>query len=310
MKYFTLLTMLLGTSGVSMAQARDDAATRPAAESTNQESSPDLAAIRAGSEAFVAAFKAGDAKRLAAMWTEDGEYLDEMGERFAGRAAIEQAYTKFFSDHPGATIQVVIDSLRQVSPNTVIEDGRTMVVDAAATRSAATRYTAVHTQVDGRWLMASVQDAPVEASMAEQSAADLNWLVGSWEAQEHGVHQESVCQWVADGRFIERRYTTTHHDGEKTSGIQLIGWNPRDGQVQSWDFSPDGGVAVGVWYPVDGGWQTRVDGTTGSGTRTSAINRLIRLDDNAYAWQSTRRYRGETALPDTDEVVIRRRPTK
>ena len=120
------------------------------------------------------------------------------------------------------------------------------------------------------------------------------------------MQSESVCRWVVDGRFIERRYTTTLLDGTKTSGLQLIGWNPQGGYVESWDFSPDGGHAVGEWAPTDGGWQAKVEGMTGDGIATTAVNRLTRLDDNAYVWQSVRRFLGDVPLPDTGEIIIRR----
>jgi hypothetical protein len=173
-----------------------------------------------------------------------------------------------------------------------------------------TRYTVVHAKIDGKWYMASVRDAWLPAPASVRSAADLQWLIGSWQAEEHGVQTESTFRWVADDRFIERRYTTTLLDGTKTTGVQLIGWNPRGGHVQSWDFSPDGGHAVGVWTPTDGGWQAKVVGTTGSGISTAAVNWLVRLDDNAYVWKSVQRFLGEAPLPDTDEVVIKRRPAQ
>ena len=37
---------------------------------------------------------------------------------------------------------------------------------------------------------------------------------------------------------------------------------------------------------------------------------FIGLDDNAYVWQSVQRFLGDVALPDTDEVVIKRRPAE
>ncbi len=119
---------------------------------------------------------------------------------------------------------------------------------------------------------------------------------------------ESDCSWVVDGRFIQRKYTTTQVDGTTSSGVQLIGWNPEGGHVQSWDFSPDGGHAVGTWVPKDGGWSAQMRGVTGDGTLTTAINQLRRLDDNAYVWQSIQRTAGGMGIPDTDEVVLKRIP--
>lgn len=312
MRKTTFFVLLLLSSGACLGWVQETVSGKPddKAPTEKPESSPDLAAIRSQSEAFVTVFKNADAKAIAALWTEDGEYIDDSGRRFAGRNAIEEVYAEFFAENPNAVIQIAIDSLRLVSPNAAIEEGRAVVEPAPAGAAGISKYTAVHSKVDGKWLMASVRDTWIEAPAAIRSAADLEWLIGTWVAEEHGAQAESVCRWVADGRFLERRYTTTLLDGTKTTGVQLIGWNPQGGHVQSWDFSPDAGYAVGVWTPTDGGWQAKVYGTTGGGISTTAVNRLIRLDDNAYVWQSAQRFLGDVALPDTDEVVIKRRPAK
>jgi uncharacterized protein (TIGR02246 family) len=272
-------------------------------------SEADIKLIRAGSDEFIAAFNQHDATAVAGLWTEDGEYIDDSGRRFAGRKAIEEGYAKFFADQPDAAIRIAIDSLRLVGPNTAIEEGRAVVEPLPTGAAGIGQYAVVHAKVDGTWFMASVRDARIEPPATVRSAVDLEWLVGTWNAEEHGARMESVCLWVVDGRFLARKYTTTQPDGTKTSGLQLIGWNPQGGYVQSWDFSPDGGHAVGVWAPMDGGWQAKVIGTTGDGVATSATNRLRRLDDNAYAWQSVRRSLGDELLPDTDEIVIKRQPS-
>jgi hypothetical protein len=88
----------------------------------------------------------------------------------------------------------------------------------------------------------------------------------------------------------------------------LIGWNPQGGHVQSWSFSPEGGHAVGIWTPQQDGWSAQMRGVAGDGTLTTAINQLRRLDDNAYVWQSIQRTAGGLALPDTDEMVLKRQP--
>ena len=246
---------------------------RPVAKSpddqsvTRQEqSAAEIAAIRAESEAFVAAFNKADAKAIAALWTEDGEYIDDTGRRFAGRDAIEKGYAEFFADNPNAKIQITIDSLRLLSHDAAMEDGRAVTDPPPVGAAGFSKYTATHVKVDGKWLMASVRDTWIETPAKASSAADLEWLVGTWVAEEHGVKIESVCRWVANDRFIERRYTTTLVDGTKTSGVQLIGWNPKGGHVQSWDFSPDGGHAVGIWSPQQGGWSAEMRGVTGDGT--------------------------------------------
>ena len=108
---------------------------------------------------------------------------------------------------------------------------------------------------------------------------------------------------------MQRDYTITLADGTKTTGVQLIGWNPQDGHVQSWNFSGDGGNAVGIWTPHQGGWTAEMRGVTGDGAPTTAVNQLTRLDENAYVWQSVQRTIGGIALADTDEIVIKRQKT-
>jgi len=305
-----IVVALLGAIHLSVGIAQEPgvAEATPEPDARIDPSEADIKLIRAGSEVFVAAFNKHDATAVADLWTEDGEYIADSGQRFAGREAIRKGYAQFFADHPDVAIRIAIDSVRLVSPNTAIEEGRAVIEPLPAGAAGIGEYTVVHAKIDGTWFMASVRDTRIEPPATVRSAADLEWLVGTWKAEEHGVQMESVCLWVVDGRFLARRYTTTQLDGTKTSGLQLIGWNPQGGHVQSWDFSSDGGHAVGVWAPMDGGWQAKVDGTTGGGAATSATNRLRRLDDNAYAWQSVRRSLGDVLLPDTDEIVIKRQP--
>lgn len=269
----------------------------------------ELAAIRAKSQAFVEAFNKNDANAVAAHWTVDGEFIDDAGRRYSGREEIAQGYAGLFASIPNAQLRMAIDSLRLLSPSAALEEGTAVVEPSPAGASGVSRYTVVHVKVDGDWQMASVRDTWVETPPAEQSAADLEWLVGTWVAEEHGNRTESHCRWMDNNRFLERKYTTTRFDGSQSTGIQLIGWNPLEGHVQSWDFSPDGGHAVGIWTPTEGGWQAEVTGFTGAGIPTAAVNILKRLDDNAYVWQSVRRRLGEISVPDTDEVILKRSPT-
>ncbi|MCA9143704.1 MAG: SgcJ/EcaC family oxidoreductase [Planctomycetales bacterium] len=270
------------------------------------DSSAELAAIRAGSEAFVEAFNTRDAKAVAALWTEGGEYSDESGRSFVGRDAIEAGYAQFFAEGPKVTMRVMIDSLRMLSDGAAIEDGRAVIDPPPAGAPAISKYTVVHVKVDGKWLMASVRDSRIETPSAFRNVADLEWLIGTWIAEEHGATITSVCNWLANKSFVERRYTSAHADGTETSGVQLIGWNPMDGHVQSWDFSPDGGHAVGLWSPREGGWIAEMRGVTGDGAETTSVNTLTRLDDNAYVWQSVQRTMGGIELDDTGEVVLKR----
>lgn len=273
-------------------------------------SAAELAAIRAASRAFATAFNNKDAKALAGLWTEDGDFVDDAGTRLVGRKAIEKSYADYFAKNPQAQMRLAIDSIRLLNDSAAIEDGRAFVDPPAAGPAGYGKYTAVHVKVGGQWLMSTVRDTRVDTPSGYEKVADLEWLIGTWTAEEQGAKTVSVCRWVANKSFVERSYTVTQPDQSSSSGVQLIGFNPQQGHIQSWNFSSDGGHSIGVWSPRENGWSAEMRGVTGDGTPTTAVNRLEKLDDNAYVWQSVRRSAGGNPLPDTDEVVLKRKPVR
>ena len=50
----------------------------------------------------------------------------------------------------------------------------------------------------------------------------------------------------------------------------------------------------------------RLQGVAADGTPTTAVNILYKADDNVVSWQSTRRFLGDTPLPDVKEIAIER----
>ncbi len=263
-------------------------------------------AVKASAQAFADAFNKHDAKAVAAQWTEDGEYIDETGQRFEGRAAIEQEYAEFFTANPAAKLTVVVDAVRPAGASAAIEDGHATLESDGKNSVSSAQYTAVHAKVGDQWLMSSVRDQRVSSSPASSQLQDLAWLVGAWKAEQNGGQMQVDCQWIADGRFLERKYTVKRSDQLVTSGLQVIGWNAQAQCVESWTFTSDGGHAVGRWSPHRGGWVIENSGMLADGTPTGAVNYLVRLDDNALSWKSVERSVGGALLPESAEVVLKR----
>jgi len=270
------------------------------------ETDAELGTIRKSSLAFVEAFNAADAKALAAHWNDDGDYIDESGQTYTGRKAIEREYAKFFAEHPGHKLKLTIDSLKLLSPTAAIEDGRVALDPSPPGPPAIAKYTAVHVKENGQWLMSTVRDTRVESPSSFAKLQPLDWLVGSWSAEEHDVKSASDCRWIANKSYLQRTYSVTSKDQVTSSGMQIIGWNPRAQQIQSWTFSSDGGMAVGNWIGNEMGWVIELQGTQADGTPTSAINLLVPLDANGFSWQSVARHVGDISLPDTEEIVLKR----
>lgn len=308
-----LIVLCIGLAPIanSMGQAPQKAAapTKVATPKPNPEVAMD--AIRKEVADSVLAFNKKDAKAAAAFWTKEGEFIDDVGRTFLGREAIEKLYEEVFASSPEVNLQLITESVRLLSDGVAIEDGQSILKTSPSASPSVSKYTAVHMKVESRWLLASVRETAVDTSSNENDLADLNWLIGDWSAEENGQQTESKCRWIVNGKFVERSYSTTQLDGTVITGMQIIGWNSQSQHVQSWSYSADGGHAVGVWSATEDGWLAKVTGTTGQGVSTTAVNILKRLDDNAYVWQSLDRTIGELRIPDTDEVVIRRKqPTK
>ena len=279
---------------------------RPAG-STDAAESPDVMAIRATANAFIDAFDAGDAKAIAALWTEKSEYVDETGQRITGRDAIERKYVGFFAANPGAKIRLTVESIRVVNEDMAIEDGIAALDPLPAGPPAYTRYTAIHVRKNAKWLIAFARDMRVEVPSNHPWLSDLEFLVGSWRGEEAGVTVDVIARWIAGKNLLERTFTVRKGDEVVSTAKEVIDWDALNGRIVSRLVTSDGGHSVGVWTPHDNGWQVATEGVLIDGTPTAATIWLSLVDAGAMAWESVDRTKGNRRLPDMRQVVLKRR---
>jgi uncharacterized protein (TIGR02246 family) len=80
--------------------------------------------IRARTDEYAQAFTRGDAKAVAAIFTEDGDFVGPDGVMHHGRAALEQRYqTVFAGEFKGAQASIQVANTRLVRPDIAIVDG-------------------------------------------------------------------------------------------------------------------------------------------------------------------------------------------
>lgn len=261
---------------------------------------------RLSGEAFVTAFNAGDAKAAAALWTADGEYVDQLGQATRGREAIEKAYAALFATHPGIKIALNVTSSRRLTADTAMESGTAVVKFADRAEVSASGYITVLVRQEGKWFSASVRDLPLPPPSADSHRKDLDWLVGTWTAQGENRTVEVRCQWIAGKRFLQRTYTARDKEQELSSGMQIIGVDPVSGQVVSWSFDSQGGHGTGQWTPRDRGWRIQSAGILPDGARSASVEFLLRVDDTTLSWQSVQRVMRDQRLPDTAEILLKR----
>ncbi len=281
--------------GVSLAQTQPAGAEAAA-----------VAGIQASAKTFTEAFNSGNVEAVAAHWTEDGDYVDEAGQKFSGRAAIAAEYKKFFDTLPGVKIKLQTESIRLIDANNAVEDGFATLDPLPSGIPARSRYTALHTKKNGQWLMTAVRDSRVEIPADPGRLEDLDFLVGTWTAEQDGTRFETTCRWINDHHLLERWYAA--YKGEKllAHGRQMIGWDPLAGRIVSWTFTNDGGFAAGAWMPHEGTWHVAEVGVMADGTPTGAIDIWSAIDKDTVSWKSGNRTRDGVALPDLQEVVLKR----
>ncbi len=295
-----LAIILLGGS----ASAADDAHDAPQSPASAIEME-----IQATADSFVAAFKERDAAAIARHWAPAGVYINEHGQRFEGRQAIQSEYEKLFANiSEAAQLRVEIDSVRSINSQSAIEEGRVALTpQSPGAVRVMSRYTAVHVKQNDSWLLADVRDTRVELPPDTGQLKDLEWLVGTWSATKEKAQVEVKVRWIENDHFLARAHTASESGKVTSGGLEIIGVDPFTGRITSWSFNNDGSHAMGIWSPHESGWMIESVGATQDGTPSTATYLLSRKDGATLLWKSGNRMVGNTQLPDTAEVTLTRK---
>lgn len=306
---FGFFTLTLPAFSACLAQP---AATTPATPATkaapalSPARAKDDAAIRAAAQQFVTAFQAGDAKALTALFTDEGEYLDEGSEPIHGREALAKQYSEFFAKRKELKAAAKTDSIRFLGPDTAIEEG-TFTVTGKETPPNASRYSALYVRSGDKWLIALLKEWEDE-STNKAKLEDLAWLIGTWESTSPEVTAKTVYSWTANKTFIRADFSITpKKESEKPStGVQIIGVDPAVGRIRSWLFGSDGGIGEATWAWDGERWMIDSAGTFADGSSTAALNFLARSGSDTFSWRSVSRVHAGASLPDLPAITVKR----
>jgi uncharacterized protein (TIGR02246 family) len=268
----------------------------------------DEKAVRSVADVFVRAYNAGDAKTIAALYTDDAEFIDEHGGRIQGRSVIYDLYASIFQERPGATIGVSIDSLRFLGPDVAKEEGQTRVRAAGQTAETVRRYTVLFVKHAGQWLYSSVREEHAADLLHHERLKELEWLVGEWLDQSPDATVHVTCRWSDDKNFLLREFTI-HVQGQPVMTVsQRIGWDPLAKQVKSWVFDSEGGYGDALWTRDKERWIIKSTGVLPDGRIATATNTLTRVGPNQVSWSSTERTLGTEMIPEPAQYVMVRKP--
>jgi uncharacterized protein (TIGR02246 family) len=306
---FLTLTFLAFSACQAQPPATPAPAT-PAAPATaapvNPARAKDEAAIRAAVQGFAAAFQAGDAKALTALFTDEAEYLDEGNPPIHGREALAKSYGEFFAKRKELKAAAKTESIRFLGPDTAIEEG-TFTVTVKDTPPSESRYSALYVRQADKWYIALLKEWEDDTTN-KATLEDLAWLIGTWESTGPEITAKTTYSWTANKSFIRAEFSITPKKaGEKaTAGVQVIGVDPAVGRIRSWLFGSDGGIGEATWGWDGELWMIDSAGTLADGSSTSAINFLARSGTDGFTWRSVSRTQAGETLPDLPVVTVKR----
>jgi uncharacterized protein (TIGR02246 family) len=298
------LAAVVAVALTGRAQPRGSKADEPKAPAAagDKKRDADIAAIQKAADDFTAAFNKGDAKAVAALWTEAGESHEADGDVLVGQAEIEKSYTAHFKEGPKGTIEVDIRSIRFPSRDTAIEEGLLRFTPDGPGLPTSSMYTVSHVREDGVWKIAYSQ----EWGAGEDRIGDLAFLIGKWQGGPKGQSMLLTFERDGDSQFIVGKFSRKADGKPVTAGTMRIGLDGQRGQIRSWHFDDDGGHGQCLWLRDGNNWVLDAIGVLADGTETGAVNILSRLSHDELTWRSIDRVAGDDALPDTVPVKLTR----
>ncbi len=267
----------------------------------------EAAAIQAQAEAFIKAFDSGNAKALAALWTENAEYTSLSGEVLKGRDAIERAFTEFFANNKGLRLGITSESLRFVTPDVALEDGVAEVFPSDGGPPSRARFSNVHVRKNGKWLLSTVKDSAFTPPSNYGHLRGLEWAIGEWASEGgNGPVEHISLSWNETRNFIIGSFSTTAKDVSLGSIKQWIGWDPVARRIRSWSFDDTGAFGEGAWSREGDKWAIQSSIVLQDGKKATATFLLGRADADTLTLEAKNRTLDGAALPDVKERKLKR----
>jgi uncharacterized protein (TIGR02246 family) len=267
----------------------------------------DEAAVRAMADAYLAAYGRGDAKAAADLWSEKGEWVTSSGQRAQGRAAIREELDARFAEDEKLHLELVESSVRFVTADVAIDEGRVRVTQPGQDDSEST-YIAVAVKKDGQWKLDSLRETDLpEAPTSASPLNDLAWLVGEWTDAGGKGDVSATVAWTKNKSFLSYSFKVAPPGADDLEGTQVIGWDPAAGTIRSWMFDSDGGFGEGTWSKKDNRWTIKFKQVLPDGRKASATNIYTIIDHDTITWQSIGREVDGQFMPNVGPVKVIRK---
>jgi Acetyltransferase (GNAT) family len=230
------------------------------------------------------------------------------GTTVRGLKELEEELKESFEADPKARLSVRIDSLRMVTPNVVIEEGKTEYFPDGKTLTAETDYQATHVKKGDRWLMTRVRSFNRVVLSPYDLLRDLEWLVGDWVDEGPDSVVETFYRWDANKAFLLQDFAVRVKGEKVLTGTQRIGRDPLSKQIKAWVFDSEGGYAESLWSPVNDTWVIKGKGVRADGTVVTVTTQITQMGKDRMRFESVDRIVGDERRPVFTAIVVRKPP--
>lgn len=265
-------------------------------------------AVMANVRGFTEAYNRRDIKAVLALFSDDCVLTEADGTTLNGRKELEKELTESFKADPDSRLSISVDSLQVVSPDVIIEEGKTTFFPDGKTLTAETDYQATHVKRGGQWLMTRVRSFNRVVLSPYDSLRELEWLVGDWISEDEDAVVESSYYWNINKSFLLNDFSIRVKGKKVTTGVQRIGRDPLTKQIKAWVFDSEGGYAESLWSSVDDNWVIKATGVRADGKVATMTNQLTQLTQDRFRFDVADRVVGDERLPNVSVISVRRPP--
>jgi len=286
-----------------------------AAEAVPAARAADEAAIRAASQAYVAALDKGDKATLGTLWTPDGDIIDAAGNLLTGRQALAldgDAPPVDPASRPEVRLQET--RLRFLSPDVALEDGTVEVIPPTGLPQTG-RFSATWVRHDAAWKLAAIRECRGDEPSGEAALAELDWMAGDWVVVEDPgqadppakARIEVAARWNAARTYLIRTMTISHApDAPPLEIVQRIGWDPLTKSIRSWVFGSDGSHGEADWTRDGRSWVAQARAILPNGSQATSLNIYTYDGQDRCVWRSLPTHVGSEHVPAVNMTMIRK----
>lgn len=248
-----------------------------------------------------------DPQELASLFAKEATFINlSANDAREGQEAILAYFKQHL--HPGLRPQVKIetDSIKFIEEGVAVARG-TMDLHFPSGLKEAVAFKGEFQKVNDAWqLQKWTEITLVQAPSQYEHLKGLEWFVGKWTNADDDSTFTSKNRWGKNRNFLLQSFSLAVLGQKQLSGKQIIGWDPREGNIRSWIFDSEGGFGVGSWLQDQESWYVTVRYTLPDGSLASATHIYTKVDDGSYKFSSIARDMNGDLQPNIGPFTITR----